>query len=231
MLLSELNFKFNRNNDKIDDAEINNIIYDAYLFNIIPPFKKFILLLISIFLSIFCIFSIGEYQYNEYNKFVNGKLADLNETVESCNNLNYANINIISTSSVIPLLILYILMFKRRVFLSRMFKYRNIGLPMIVSCWNKSDRLFTSLTYGVIAFNVYLVVRDTLNAQVRTLSSLIIVDDPTGLLKLIVKIIEVLLIGISNFNLILLNFHLPNNYVLIEKKFYFKNIKLFIGQY
>ena len=137
-------------NDKQNDVEISDIIYDAYLYNIVPPFRKLILLLVSIFLSAYFIFSIGEHQYEEYNNFINGNLANFNETDEVCNNLNYANINIVSTCSVIPLIILYILIFKRRVFLSKTFKYRNIGLPMIVSCWNKSDRLYTGLTYGIL---------------------------------------------------------------------------------
>ena len=140
----------NYNNDKANEVKISSMIYDAHLFNSIPIFRMLILLLISFFLSAYFIFDIALHQYDQYNNYINGNNADWNETKEICKFNFYSNLNVTSIILVIPLIILYILIFKRRVFLSGTFKFRNIGLPSIVSCWNKSDRLYTSLTYGII---------------------------------------------------------------------------------
>ena len=69
---------------------------------------------------------------------------------------------------------------------------------MITSCWKKTDRFYTSLTYGLIAFNVFTIAKNTINS--KSLSKKILpFTDPTGLLPLIFKIIEVLIVGISKF--------------------------------
>ena len=67
---------------------------------------------------------------------------------------------------------------------------------MIVSCWNKSDRLFTCLTYGIIAYNVYRIIRDSIGSS-QSLYTLTGVDDPSGLLRLLLKIVEIIIIGLS----------------------------------
>jgi hypothetical protein len=67
----------------------------------------------------------------------------------------------VSTPLAAFLLIIFIIIYKRRVFLKNKFKYRNIGLPMTVSLWNKTDRLYSGLVFGLLAFTVFGVVKNS----------------------------------------------------------------------
>ena len=69
---------------------------------------------------------------------------------------------------------------------------------MITSCWSKSNRFYTCMVYGVIAFNIFNIVKSTLN-KTNAQTQLVKVNDPSGILKLLVKITEVLCVGISNY--------------------------------
>ena len=74
------------------------------------------------------------------------------------------------------------------------FNFYFLGLPMIVSCWNKTDRIYTSIVYGAIAFNIFGIVRDSLNGASKTLFTG--VPDPSGLLTLLSRVIQMFMIGI-----------------------------------
>ena len=36
---------------------------------------------------------------------------------------------------------------------------------MVVSCWNKNERIFSSFIYGLIALNVFEILSNSLNGQ------------------------------------------------------------------
>ena len=76
-------------------------------------------------------------QYDEYFAYVNQRYDYINQSEAFCNIIQFSEIDVISTPISFLLIIIYILIYKRRVFLRNKFKYRNIGLPMIVSVWNK----------------------------------------------------------------------------------------------
>ena len=188
------------------NVAINNIIDELYQSNKTPPLTQFILFSISIVTSAFLVFEIGKWQYDEYENIVNNKSLEQNTTYFNdtssvlCQYINYYNINLYSTSVSVFLIILYILIYKRRVFKVKTFLYRNIGIPMIVSCWNKSDRLYTSFTYGIIAFNIYGIVRDELlGSKYENQNAFKKDDDVFGIDALAFNIFQVILIGISKF--------------------------------
>ena len=60
----------------------------------------------------------------------------------------------------------------------------------------------------MIAFNVYLFVKGDSNGDNPTLSSLMLQNDSTRFFVVFVKILEVILIGISNLNLNFFYFNL-----------------------
>ena len=100
-------------------------------------------------------------------------------------------------------LVLFVIMYKRRVFLRGKFKYRNIGLPMITSMWNKSNRFYTAVTFGLIAYNIYNIVMSVFNAgssqsdiDIRNL------NDRSGIVKLLFRICQVIVVGISKKNML-----------------------------
>ena len=68
---------------------------------------------------------------------------------------------------------------------------------MITSCWKKTNRFYTCLVYGVIAFNIYNVVRSSLMNGGANATKIITVQDPSGILKLLLRILDMFLIGIS----------------------------------
>lgn len=77
-------------------------------------------------------------------------------------------------------------------------KYRNFGLPVISSNWNKNDRFNSSFIYGIIAYQVFTLVQNNLSGNIEY-DELLQIKDITGLASLIVQIIEVFLIGLRYY--------------------------------
>ena len=80
---------------------------------------------------------------------------------------------------------------------------------MIVSCWSKKNRLYSSLIYGLIALNVFETLKNILKNDSKE-SSLFDFDDPTGLIDLLRGGLEILLTGLSKLKFL--------NYLLCFKK-------------
>ena len=154
------------------------------------------LLGISIVLAVATILIISFANYDQVTAVVNQRFEYLNNTVSSCNALSYGVINIIPTSIGIFLIIIYIVVYKRRSFLKDKFKYNNFGLPMIVSVWNKTQRFYTSFVYGLIALQIFTMILSTLYGNEIELSVKYL-NDPTGLLIFLIRIAQVVLIGLS----------------------------------
>lgn len=153
---------------------------------------------LSSFLAISVIVTIGLLQYDEFIAYVNERYEYIENSKSVCSKIEFSSIDVVASPIAGFLILLYIIIYKRRVFLRDKFRYRNIGLPMIVSCWNKTDRLFSAFTYGLIAFNVFGIVKGSLN-KTNGLNQLTDVKDPTGLLPLLYKVFQVLLIGIRYY--------------------------------
>jgi hypothetical protein len=124
-----------KNEELIDTSRI---ITDHYRFKKLErKFKVKSIFFISCLLAISVVVIICVLQYGEYNANINQRYDYINQSEAFCNIIQFSEIDIISTPISFLLIILYILIYKRRVFLRNKFKYRNVGLPMIVSVWNK----------------------------------------------------------------------------------------------
>lgn len=116
----------------------SDVIYEKYRQKRLEGSTRVILVFcISCLLSIAAIISICVLQYDEYIALLNDRIDYIANTAKFCNSIELSSIDIISTPIAGALLLLYIIIYRRRVFLRNKFKYRNIGLPMVVSCWDK----------------------------------------------------------------------------------------------
>jgi hypothetical protein len=129
---------YNSKKEQEELIKTSEIIKNQYRFQKLEgKFRIKSIFLISCFLAISVIIIICLLQYDEYFAYINLRRSYINKTKAFCNLIEFSEIDVISTPISFLLIIMYILIYKRRVFLRNKFKYRNIGLPMIVSVWNK----------------------------------------------------------------------------------------------
>lgn len=177
----------------------SDVIYESYRRKQLEgKIRSRIVFLLASFLAIGAIISVGLMQYDEYFAFINDRFEYINQTKSFCNAIGLANIDIISTPIAGALCLVYIVLYKRRLFLRDKFKYRNVGLPMLVSCWKKTDRLLSAFTYGLIAFNIFNIVKNAINSNQNS-KKILTIKDPSGILPLMVKVLEMFLIGIRYY--------------------------------
>ena len=91
--------------------------------------RSVLIFVMSLILSASVIAVIGILQYDEYFAFINLRFDYIERSQSFCDGVTIGNIDIISTSIAGALIIFYIILYKRRVFLRYKYKYRNIGLP------------------------------------------------------------------------------------------------------
>ena len=161
-------------------------------------FRLWLVFLASILIGITGIAFIGILQYDEYFAFINDRSDYIINSKNFCTSTTKANIEYISTSIAGALLIFYVILYKRRIYLREKFKYRNIGLPMITSLWSKKDRFFYSLVFGLIAFNIFNMTKNYLQGNKNTDFKMNF-KDPSGIIPLLIKIATMLLIGIRYY--------------------------------
>jgi hypothetical protein len=154
--------------------------------------------LVCTLLSFATIAIISLFQYEDYKALIEDRYDYINSTKSFCGSMNIATIDLISTPIAIFLILFYMLLFKRRTLFCNTFKYKNVGLPMIVSCWNKSDRMFSAFTYGLIAFSVFGIVKYSINSQ-PGIDTILVVNDPSGFIKLLYQILQMFLIGVRYY--------------------------------
>jgi hypothetical protein len=125
--------------DKTDClAYTSDIIYEKYRQkNLEGDLRIKLIFLISCLLSVGSIIVICMLQYDAYFAYINQRFDYIENMGVFCEGSKFYNIDLISTPIAAALLLLYIAIYRRRVFLIKKFKFRNIGVPMIVSCWNK----------------------------------------------------------------------------------------------
>lgn len=186
-------------NDEVHNT--SDPIYEEYrLHELEGKTRLKLIFVLSLGLAALGVLCIGVLQYDEYFAFVNDRFDYINNTKSFCGRIEVGNIDIVSTPIAAFLLLLYILIYKRRVFLRKKFRYRNVGVPMMTSMWNKSQRLFSCFTYGLIAFEVFNIVRTSIDENKTSSSQLLSgVNDPTGLAKLSLKIVDMFVIGIRYY--------------------------------
>ena len=175
----------------------SDIIYEHYRRGKLrKTYFNFMIYFISILMSIGTILIISFVNYDVAFAARNQRNDYLDSTHSACEKISYGIIDLISTPVAIALLIFYIVLYKRRVFLREKYKYKNIGLPMILSVWKKSFRFNTAMVYGLIAFSIVEIIMSTIGnnqADVDIKNA----NDPSGILKLLFRIAQVILVGIS----------------------------------
>jgi len=163
------------------------------------------------------ILTISLFQYEEYLKTINQNNVSntsVNIVLENCKMIKIANIDIISSSISFSITLTFIMFSKRLSFMRSRFRYRNIGLPAISSSWNKNDRFNSCLIYGIIAYQVFSLVQNSLSGN-HNYEKLMNFDDVTGLKTLFVQMVEVFLIGLRKIYLFIRGFKLALNVVLV----------------
>jgi hypothetical protein len=176
--------------------ETCDVIYERYRRNKLEKnYLKLIRFLISLVLSIGTIVLISLVNYDVVNAVKNNQTKYLDSVQETCNKITYGVIDLITTPVSIALTVFYVIIYKRRIFLVNNFKYKNIGLPMITTIWNKSFRFNSAMVYGLMAQTVVeIVASDGSNKADNDIRN---VNDPTGIVKLLFQIAQVILVGIS----------------------------------
>ena len=151
---------------------------------------------ISIILSIGTILCITFVNYDEAFAAKNQRTDYLESTHSSCEKISYGVIDLISTPVAIALVMFYVVLYKRRIFIRDKYKYKNIGLPMILTNWSKSTRFNSAMVYGLIALSIFEIILSTIgNSQADI--DIKNTNDPSGLLKLLFRIAQVIFVGIS----------------------------------
>jgi hypothetical protein len=148
-----------------DENESNpsDIIYQRYRNKKLEKKELNILIILSsIILAAGSILTIVFLNVDQAYASFNKRTDYLNAQGFLCDKFNTGVIDIICTSISTILIIIYIIIYKRRVFLREKFKYRNVGVPMINSSWSKTNRFYTSIVYGLIALQVYIVIISTI---------------------------------------------------------------------
>lgn len=190
-------------NDEENDSKHNRINEDFHDYiKIKNPYGKNegkIVFFLSLIISVALLIAIGLLQFDEYDSYLKQRNSYLLYTGILCYAVDIGGFDIITTPLAVIIIIIFIILYKRRSLCIKRCGWKNFGLPMIVSVWNKTDRTYTSFVYGRIAFEVFRIVEGLIakrpNAFKITLPEG--VHDPTDLFKLLMRILEVIFIGIS----------------------------------
>lgn len=125
--MSEKNGIF-RKNKKIISSYTSNVAYELYRNRQLEGKKRSTLIFcVSSLLAACSAAAIILMQIDEYKAFINDRFDYINRTKELCSKLEIVNIDMTSTPLAFLIIFLYILLYKRRVFLREKFKYRNVG--------------------------------------------------------------------------------------------------------
>jgi hypothetical protein len=171
-----------------------NMLFEAFCRKNETRQQFIIIASFSIILLVICCTTLGIIQYQNYVELTNN--ITNTESQETCAILDYGNFEIVLSTISLFIMIVYVVLHKRRSLLRNKFAMQNIGLPSIVSCWNKTDRFYTSIVYGRIAYEVYKVI------IFYTSKPLFYVDtsiEPSGVLLLLIQIIKVFIVGLRYY--------------------------------
>lgn len=97
-------------------------------------------------------------------------------------------------------------------------------LPIILTSFKKENRLYTALVYGLIATDIFKTIADGItstfiNTSTYSLLSLIPGGDPSGLLKLIIQIIQIFIASLRHLP-ILFAFNSDSFLIYVLSAFY-----------
>jgi hypothetical protein len=171
--------------------------------NIYGQHENKIVLSLSIVLSVLILFSIGFIEYNDFNEFIpneNSTDPDFDPNSNFCKLI--IKFDVVTIPIAILIIIIFIILHKRRSFCFNSFNWKNVGLPMIISSWKKSDRLFSSFIYGMIAFRVFIIFQNLIVHQILFRLLQTKTSNLKGALKEVLQILlDVFINGIRAFKI------------------------------
>ncbi|CAF0809485.1 unnamed protein product [Brachionus calyciflorus] len=141
---------------------------------------------------------VGIQQTETTNLILDNKNETLDDYANFCNILDYSNLNLISHPFSALLILVYMFLFWRRSCCLRCL-FARPGPPMIIHPFKKTNRLFTAVVYGAISFEVTQIVFDAILKSSASDVYSQLVYDPSGLFKLTIRLIEVLLASLRYY--------------------------------
>jgi hypothetical protein len=157
-----------------------------------------ILVILTCLLAVGVILVVSFVNYDQWFALRHDRIKYLNNEIQPCSRITYGMIDLISTPIAFALLIFYVILCV--CLRGREYGSDRIAFPMITTSWTKSNRFHTACIYGLMAHNIYEIVLSAFNDG-ESLSQADIdlnnVHDPTGIVKLLFTLAQVILVGIS----------------------------------
>ena len=167
-------------------------------------YEGIIVAVLGIFVSIALLAVIGILQYDVYDSFLKIKNTYILYSGIVCFAVDIGGIDIVTTPVAFLLIIIFTIIYKRRSFCINRCSWKNLGLPSIVSLWKKTDRTYTAFVYGRIAYEVFRIIQGLITKPINSYKiTLPDGTDPTDLFKLLMRIFEVIFIGIRYYPILI----------------------------
>jgi hypothetical protein len=155
-----------------------------------PSKKKLIILIFTLILLSGCIVAISLLQNNTIDLYLDEDTEKIESNSALCRLVDFSNFNIISHPFAGFLILIYLFLFWRRSCCLKCF-IRRPGPPMIIHPFKKSERFMSACVYGIIAFEVMQIVNSAISKTSAADQYARLVQDPSGLFKLLMRIVEV----------------------------------------
>lgn len=170
----------------------NNRIYS---FNSKTNIIKLVLILI---LFIASMITVALLQNDNFNLIIDENYDQIEAKASLCNIIDFSNFNIIQHPFGFILIIIYSFSFFRK---SCCLKccFKRPALPLVTSPFKKYDRLKTSIVYGIMAYEVTDVIDNVIFKTSASDTYGTLVQDPTGLFKFLMRLLEVLVVSIRYY--------------------------------
>ena len=130
-----------------------------------------------------------DYENMSYNENITED-DEIKNIINLCQVIDFASFSLICHPIAAFLSISYMFLFWRRSCCINCL-FRRPGTPMILHPFKKSNRIHTALVYGIIAFEVTTIVTNTINQTSASNVLAKLFNDPSGLFKLSVQLVEV----------------------------------------
>jgi len=115
-----------------------------------------------------------------------------------CDIVDFSNFSIISHPVSALLIILYMFLFWRRSCCLK-FLYGRPAAPSIIPPYKKFNRFYSSVIYGIIAFDVFDIISSAIYKSSASDTTGKLVNDPSGLFKLFIRLVEVFLAALRYY--------------------------------
>lgn len=148
---------------------------------------------IGILISVVALILAGFKQYNEFSQFSNRRILKMNSTLDMCDFIFIQNIDKITSILSVLLLTIFIIFHQ----LSESKEVLNWRF----NNWSKNNRADLCLIYGIVSYHIFTMIRKYMTGISNSTNRIFLSDvhDPTGLLKLFIKVLEIFSILLSKF--------------------------------